>query len=413
MKIFRIKIYLKIKIFLKSIFYKDFDYKVLDKIILRQTNNTFLTYTSQLRTGFLLILLYLKSKFKGRNEVVLMSYNLKEMINIPSKLNLKIVFCDVDIKTGSMSLDDLKQRINKKTLCVVLTNIFSNYKSCKEIKNICRKKKIPLIEDNAIYFDNYIKKEKKYFSGSFGDFSLLSFNVMKNISGLYGGCLSHNNKEFFNFCKKEFEKKITFPNILLFRQMIIFLVLKIFSINLLYKYFFNYLFYFSTKYNLNVVQNLIYPSLRFKNVNIPRYYMSPISDFSKKLIYFQFKDKKQRLLNHEIRKKNNKLYYQKFKKINLKYFYIFKIDDFNFQNFLEFPILFTRKDKLHKYLLKKGFDLKKIHYFNCSSVIGSKFQCANSQRIEDEILCLPNHEKINELYIDNIIKEIKTFYKNT
>ena len=40
-----------------------------------------------------------------------------------------------------------------------------------------------MIEDNAIYFDNFSKnKNKKYFSGSLGDYSIYSFNIMKNIS---------------------------------------------------------------------------------------------------------------------------------------------------------------------------------------------------------------------------------------
>ena len=35
----------------------------------------------------------------------------------------------------------------------------------------------------------------------------------------------------------------------------------------------------------------------------------------------------------------------------------------------------------------------------------------NSERIEKEILYL-NHEKINNYYIDNLINEIKIFYKD-
>ena len=51
-----------------------------------------------------------------------------------------------------------------------------------------------MIEDNAIYFDNHTKLEKKInYSGSVGDFSIYSFNIMKNISGMYGGALTTNN----------------------------------------------------------------------------------------------------------------------------------------------------------------------------------------------------------------------------
>ena len=214
MKIFRIKIYLKIKIFIKALFQNKINLKKIDNVILKQSNKNFLTYTSQLRTAFLLVLKYLKLKYKNKNEIVLMSYNLKEMTNIPLRLNLKINFCDIDFKTGSFNLQELQSKINNKTLCVVLTNIFSDYESSKKIKQICFRNKIPLIEDNAIYFDNFTKKKKKIYSGSFGDYSLLSFNIMKNISGLYGGCVSHNNLEFKNYCNNTINKKNKFPNLL-------------------------------------------------------------------------------------------------------------------------------------------------------------------------------------------------------
>lgn len=412
MKIFRIKIYLEFKIFIKSIFNKDLNFKKVDKIILHQSKKKYLTYTSQLRTGFLLILKFLKFKNKKKNEIILMSYNLKEMANIPSRLNLKINFCDIDLKTGSINLKELKKKINKKTLCVVLTNIFSNYESCKKIKIICIKNKIPLIEDNAIYFDNFIKKEKKHYSGSFGDYSLLSFNIMKNISGLYGGCVSHNNLEFKNYCNNTINKKNKFPNLLYLRQMLIFIALKVFSLNFPYKYFFYYFFYYASELKISLIQNLIYPSLRFKNIKIPNYYLSPINNFTKKLIYYQLKDFKNRKKNHDIRKFNNKYYHNKLSKINSKNIYTFQVKDFNFQNYLEFPVLLKQKEKIHKYLMKKGFDLKKIHYFNCSKEFKSKQKCYNSERVEKEILCLPNHNKINNYYIDKLTEEIRIFYKN-
>lgn len=412
MKIFRIKIYLQFKEFISSIFNKDLNFKKIDKILLNQSNKKFLTYTSQLRTGFLLILKFLKIKYKKKNEIILMSYNLKEMINIPYRLNLKLIFCDIDFKTGCLNIGELQKKINNKTLCIVLTNIFSNYESCKKIRQICKKNKIPLIEDNAIYFDNFIKKDKKYFSGSFGDYSLLSFNIMKNISGLYGGCISYNNFDFKKFCLGALKKNIKFPAILYLRQIIIFICLKIFSLNFFYKNLFYYFFYFALQYKISFIQNLIYPSLRFKNNQIPNYYLSSINNFTKKLIYYQLKDFKRRKKNHDIRKINNKYYYNKLKKLSSKNIYIFPVKDFNFQNYLEFPVLFKKKEKIHKYLMNKGFDLKKIHYFNCSKEFKSNYKCLNSERVEKEILCLPNHEKINNYYIDKLINEIKIFYKN-
>ena len=49
---------------------------------------------------------------------------------------------------------------------------------------------------------------KKYFSGSLGDYSIYSFNIMKNISSFYGGALSTNNHEFTQFYFREEKNEI-------------------------------------------------------------------------------------------------------------------------------------------------------------------------------------------------------------
>ena len=411
MKIFRIKIYLTTLILLKSFFLKKVNFKIIDKIFLGQTKKKYVVYTSQLRSSFLLVLMYLKKKFRNKNEVIVLSYNLKEMINIVTRLKLKVIFCDLDLKNGSMKIDDLKRKISSKTLCIVLTNIFSNYESCNEIKNFCKKRNITLIEDNAIYFDNFTYKKKKIFSGSFGDYSLSSFNIMKNISGLYGGCVAFNDKEFSVFVRNNLKKHTLFPKFLYLKQLITFFILKVFSINLFYRNLFHFLIYLSFKNKIGFIQNIIYPSLRFKKISIPNYYLSKISKLSKKLIYYQLINKAKRTQNHNNRKVNNKLYYNFLKNMNSNQIHLFKIDDFDFQNFLDFPVLFNNRDKLHIYLFEKGFDTKLVHYFDCSRVFNSKTICKNSQLVEKRILCLPNHSKINKNYIKAIVKEISFFYQ--
>jgi len=410
-KYFRIKIYLKIIVFFKSLFKNNYDQKKIDQVILSSSKKKYITYTSQLRSSFLLVLLYLKSKYKNKNEIIMLSYNLKEMVNIARQLNLKLVFCDLDFKNGSYELSDLKRKINRKTLCVVQTNIFCNFNICLKVKRLCNKEEVTLIEDNAVYFDNFSKNKEKVLAGSFGDYCLMSFNIMKNISGLYGGCVSYNDKNFFNFTKKKFKKKINFPKYLYLRQILIFFILKILSIKFLYNLIFKFFFYYAFKYNIKFIQNLVYPSLRFKNSKIPYYYISEISNFSKKLIYHQLLDKIQRKKNHSIRKRNNKYYYKKFEKLKIKKINLFRVFDFNFQNFLDFPVLVKDRDKLHNYLLRKGYDTKKVHYFDCSTMLKLKNKFPISNKFQNEVLCFPNHNKISFNYIDSLIREIKIFYE--
>ena len=57
-------------------------------------------------------------------------------------------------------MQSLRKKLNNKTLAVVVTNIFNSPSLLLKIKKICSEKKVFLIEDNAIYFDNFFYKEK-------------------------------------------------------------------------------------------------------------------------------------------------------------------------------------------------------------------------------------------------------------
>ena len=92
---------------------------------------------------------------------------------------------------------------------------------------------------------------KKY-AGSFGDYSLNSFNIMKNISAMYGGSVETNNKNFYEFATnqlKEFEK---FPMMRFFMQSSIFLILKTLSIKIIYNLFFFNLIKLANKKIINL-----------------------------------------------------------------------------------------------------------------------------------------------------------------
>ena len=201
-------------------------------------------------------------------------------------------------------------------MAVVTTNIFNTYEDIKKVKRVCNNKKVPLIEDNAIYFGNFKKvKNKKIFSGSFGDFSLNSFNIMKNISAMFGGSVSTNDKNFIKFVNNEIINFRKFPYVIYFKQCIIFLILKILKINFIYKLFFLNLIKYANKSQNKFILSLVYPSLKFRIQTFPDYYFSKISKLTKKMIFLQLNDKKNFENNHKAKMENNIYYYKNIKKI--------------------------------------------------------------------------------------------------
>lgn len=413
MSYFRINIYLQIKHFISSIFLNEPEVSSkITKIINKYTNKKYTVLTSQLRVGFYLLLKYLKQEFPQKNEIIISNYNLAEMINIPRNLNLKIVFAKSN-ENIFMFEKDLKKKINKKTLAVVTTNIFNSYEDINKIKKICLKKKIPLIEDNALYFGNFHKnKNKKIYAGSIGDYSLNSFNIMKNISAMYGGSVSSNNNKFIVYAKKEVSEYKQFSSIKYAKQCFIFILLKLLSFKFLYRILFFDLIKYAHRANNKFILKFVYPSLNFRKKNISNDYHTKINSLSLKMILLQLKDTRNITQNHKKRKNNNIYFNKKFKQKRIEGLKLVSLKDPNFQNFNDFPIIVTDKKLLLNFLFQKGIETKAIQYLDCSKIFLSK---NNKKEIldnfEDKILCLPNHKKISKKYIDYIIDCISSFQK--
>ena len=410
----RIKLYLSTKILLLSIFSnKDKSENFLIKKFRNIFKKKYILLTSMCRVGFLIILEYLKSKDPKKNEIIICSYNLKEMVDIPRILKFKIILVDINKKNGSLDISKLKKSINNRTSAILITNIFSSYNDLIKIKNITNRKKILLIEDNAIYYGNYkITKNGKKFSGSFGDVSILSFGIMKNISAIYGGAIITDSNEINKFAKKRIKSFKKFSSIIYIKQIILFILLKFFLSKAIYNLFFFYIIKISHLKNINFFLNKLYPAEYFlKKKIIPSFYYSKINNLSLNMIYLQIKNEKKLHSENLIRKKNNQTYYKilsKNKNINL-----LKIEDFNFQNFLEFPIICKKKKELSEYLFKKGIETRYYYYKNCEEIMFKKSYYKNkiSSQFENELLCLPSHDKIDKKQVVKICYYINKFFK--
>lgn len=410
---FRIHIYLSFYNFLKSFFLSsstNSQKKEISRIILNQSKKKKLIFSSQCRIAFLYILKFLKKEKAKKNEIIFCAYNLPEMINVAKNLNYKVKFCDLNYESGFFDEKHLISLINKKTKIIVLTNMFNDLKQSIRLKKIAKKNKIVLIEDNAIYFDNFsFFKNKKKYSGSIGDYSIYSFNIMKNISGMYGGALVTDNHRFINYYENENKKNSPFLKLRYLKQIIIFFILKFMSNIVLYKIFFIKIIKFSHLKQINFLLKLFYPSLNFKIIKFPKYYFTKISNLTIKMVYLQIKDFKQREINFKNRKIKNIYYYKNISKIKNKKLNLIKTSDFNYQNYLDFPILINDKKKFNMFLLKRGIETKYIHYKNCESIFKKGSKCKNASLYEKRLICLPNHEKITFKYMDKIIKNITLY----
>tara|TARA_S200000501_G_scaffold327799_1_gene327287 strand:- start:1525 stop:2778 length:1254 start_codon:yes stop_codon:yes gene_type:complete len=414
MKISRVKIYCQIKYFIFSIFLKLEKSKIAIKSKLsQQTNKKYVEFFGMCRTCFLVILEYLIKYKPKKNEILICSYNLEEMIDIARIYKFKVKLIDINMDKGSMDLKSLYENISDSTAAVLFTNMFNNHDDIRELQKVCKENDILLIEDNAIYFGNYLKEnENKIFSGSFGDVSIFSFGLMKNVSAIFGGALVTSNKDLFNFAVEKNKNFQTFPLILYFKKFMLFVILKVLLSKYIYNIFFFYVVKLAHDFKIRSILKLIYPSFSFKpKKNIPTDYKSKISNTSLKIIY-QIMNNSNFEIDWQKRKFNNELYYNLLSKNpNIKQV---KIVDFNYQNFLDYPIIVKKnKDNLVKFLFKKGLEIRYHFYANFEKYMSfTNTPISTSKYYEDNLICLPSHPDIDTKKVERYCEEINNFYLN-
>ena len=135
-------------------------------------------------------LAYLSLDLKKNDEIIIPAYGYMACVNIAKLMQLKVKFCDVDISSYCLSLNEIKKTVTKKTKAVVLINTYGNMSENLSISKFLKKKKIFLIEDAA---ESLGSASSNIMSGKFGDVSIFSFHATKNITTGEGGMILTDN----------------------------------------------------------------------------------------------------------------------------------------------------------------------------------------------------------------------------
>lgn len=366
------------------------------------------------RTALYEILSQIKLKTNKRT-VMVNSFTLFEVINIIIYSGFKPIFVDTENDSfhTNIKLHNIENKIDDLA-CIIITHLNganNNIINIKKEIDIYEKKnkKIYLIEDCAVSFG--AKLEDK-FIGSFGDFSFLSFNIMKNITCYTGGAMIINNEDFKN-------KNLCNNYLKLNKMSLLKKNLYILTIQLLNNRFFFPLFFLFI--NLAQKHDIKFFLRKYRSdyevqieKSIPKKYLYHLHDFQKNILIDQFEHLQKKQLQ---RIEKSKKYYLNLKNLNEL---LFPQIDFNDKNiFLEFPIVIknkTQKENLVNYLKKNKLDIKNYYYKNCVNeeiYSDNKSSCLNSQKFSENILMLPVHEKINNKDQFKIINKIISFFKES
>ena len=133
------------------------------------------------------------------SEVIVPSLTFISSAEMVTRTGHKVVFCDINPKTYTIDIEDLKNKINPNTKCIVAVHLYGHPCEMDEILELAREHRLKVIEDCAQAHGATYKGIKV---GSLGDISAFSFYPGKNL-GAYGdgGAILTNDDELALKCR--------------------------------------------------------------------------------------------------------------------------------------------------------------------------------------------------------------------
>ena len=113
-----------------------------------------------------------KNNLKRNDEVIIPAVCWSTSLWPLIQHGLKPVFVDIDVNTLNMNIQDLKNKITKKTKAIMCVHVLGLSTDMSEILKIVKKNKLILFEDTCESLGSKFKNKKL---GNFGDFGSYSF----------------------------------------------------------------------------------------------------------------------------------------------------------------------------------------------------------------------------------------------
>ena len=156
-------------------------------------------YALAVSSGTAAIKIALKAAgIKPGDEVITQAFNFIATVEAILDAGAKPIICSVNSNLN-MDLDDLKNKISKKTKAIIPVHMLGQAVEIKKIIKIAKKKKIFVIEDNC---ESVGAKYEKQYLGTLGDIGILSFDFGKTITTGEGGAILTNNQKFYKIAKE-------------------------------------------------------------------------------------------------------------------------------------------------------------------------------------------------------------------
>lgn len=164
------------------------------RVIREYTGANYAHLTTSATTALMMALRALE--IKPGDEVIVSDFSFPATANVVEELGAIPIFADVSLETFNMLPEELESKITEKTKAVIFVDALGNPSGIHQIKEICSRYDLPLIEDAACAIGSSEFGEK---CGNIADITCFSFHPRKLLTTGEGGAITCNDETLHRF----------------------------------------------------------------------------------------------------------------------------------------------------------------------------------------------------------------------
>ncbi|MCG3203780.1 MAG: GDP-perosamine synthase [Elusimicrobia bacterium] len=361
--------------------------------------------TPTARTG---IYLSLSSLIKPGQKVILSPITIVDVINMVICAGGVPVFADVEPNTCNIDAKEIEKLIDSHTGAVFVTHLHGLACDIKKIRDICRDRNVPLVEDAAQAFSTTVEGQ---WVGTFGKVGIFSFGMYKVVNAFLGGMVVTDDDQLGREIREKIKSFPPLPLKIYLKKVLHAVVTDISTAAPFFPIFTYWLFRYGFLHNIDTLNGFVtVDRVPVRKNTIPLEYLVRMSQTQARLILSQLKDVER---YNRSRIKKASAYHEGLSKIPSLTIPPKRVDGSHIYTYYAFRA--PDRHALMRYLLQHNRDLVLSHYHNTASLeIFKEFKrsCPHADSTARELLYLPTYPRYTETEVQENIKKIQEYFSN-
>ena len=355
------------------------------------------------RTG---IYFAIKAMIQPGQKVILSPYTISDVINMVLCAGGKPVFADIDPVTNNIDASQIDTLIDDETGAVLITHLHGYACDMERIAEICRRKKVPLVEDAAQAFGASYQSKA---AGAIGDAGIFSFGTYKNVNTFLGGMVVSTNRNTYKLIKQEMEKLPPQNFLHYIPELLTGFATDIATYPLLFKCITFWIFRWAYLNDIDIINNRVTIDRNpERKESIPGIYLKRMTSLQAQLALFQIENVDK---DSDARIHFAGMYHEGLRDIEELVIAPFHADRRHIYTY--YAIQAPDRHALVRRLMQEGCDVAISHHKNCADLPAFKEfyrDCPNARNTAKNLIYLPTYPRFSEKQAREIVRIIRKFF---